>query len=829
MASDSYRYRTGRMQRQLFSDRDDYLAKRSGPEVGWPQFCQAMEATVYAGFRDPEIGLPLNTGWVGFPWMTLVLGSGCLDLPEAADKTAAELAEQVFRTLTTVLGPSSPEPQRAAEFTWSLVNARIGSVDEESADARALPWAERIAQVAESADTSISKTVSEEESLAPRLVFVAALLTRSFHMACAGGNAALGRWGDDVALVLPQAGAELGPDVIPLALEQIRLIVRTLNRSRSALNQAVGTLLRSIDRNLTISIDRPARQLRLVHLRLLTEVSWHLLLGEKSIYPGWTDLLLRLMIGEGITDAAATRSRPGKMNLTQYGPAVKALLEIPTSVSWDDDASSHQETRGRSEFYRSAADVLCAQADAVVRSDRAAVDLPNVIDAALKVIAADGAEIDDDLRESIKTVADFAGLGDQLRREIEFLASKATHVDGAIRGHAAQVLQQARAAMDNLSTLPPASAFVTSFDVELEMALWKHTHRPFAVVMPVHVVDKPKRPADQEAELCWLLAVIEPTSVDGSEDVDSREPLLADVLRPIRWRLLTHHTNKTLLRDHPVIVHLSGCPMIDLPNLARVPGEDAPPANEELLDDLRLAGIDMAGRSFAHAVTVDEYLALRQAEAELFWSAVQGTDADHPDRSLYPSLVEDGAHNPRFWMAMGVPIADPAIRHRVVSQITQRMLRDVRQLAVRASAGGPEGSSDPDLDEWGDPDEPSGDGDANAASRESADDSGANSTGDEPAADRGGIDDRDALRSRGGIDGVAINKRIADNEAGLLYWIGLDVVRGDCSDFAEDLRHYTAHLRATPDHRRPLPGVLCTLPTPEPFVGAADDMQEAEG
>jgi hypothetical protein len=330
--------------------------------------------------------------------------------------------------------------------------------------------------------------------------------------------------------------------------------------------------------------------------------------------------------------------------------------------------------------------------------------------------------------------------------------------------------------------LPPAAAFVTSFDAELDMALWiTGKDRFFRVVLPVHLVQPHE---SKEAELCWLMG-----EVHVDHDTTSHEQL-ALLRRPINWQLLTPQFDATELRRVPIVIHLSGCPLFHLPDPARPADRDD---IARLVSALEEVGVTvLPGQSeFEHAVTVDEYLALRQSEVELLWL---GTGSD---RVIHPDLVINSLSNPRFWLLMGVPVGDAAVRHRLVSQLTRLRVNE----ASRPVAGplGAEGSL------LGDPDDESMLGDPGSASL----------LGD-PAA--GGVPEtgRDPessmpLEDGGPVSGVSVNTRIGDDEANLLFWVGLDVVEDDCRNFVPDLQHYAAHVRHPGKKKMPDPTLPCGI------------------
>jgi len=680
MIATSYRYPVSRTGRTRFASRKHYLVKtlEARPEGGGgftPKVCQAIEAVTHAGRSRP--GDP----WSRVPWLTVVVGSGCLDggLGFSPASLAARVGAGVSDALRDVLAAGArleaeelEEPTRA--FTEDLVRGRMGlPVDD---PAHPLPD--------DPADGAVEPT-------AVRLLALTSLLTRFFHSVRASGHVASARWDDDAAVLVHDHG-ELVYAIVEPALEILDHLIRELPdeqpiEGNENVLEAVCALLESIDRGLRAH----PRQLKIDHLRVVTEVAWYFLsvsqhVSVYPVYPGWTELLLRLMLREGIQATSSSgRPRPRHTQITELPDAVVELLEPTTKQSWRERTNVANE---RETLYRGVAELLCAQADEL---------------------------------------------------ELQLAALRNGTGDG-------------RSLPPGAGRLPPAAAFVTSFDLELDMAMWQARRgRPFSVVVPVHVLRDDE--AVRAAEFCWLMGMVEPVA-DGTQDEQ-----LERLRHPTAWRLLTPQTNTEMLRRQPAVIHLSGCPLFTLPDL-----DD--PSSDLLIEQLADVGIvvDRGESELAHAVTVDEYLALRQSEAELFWTSNGDAGSANRNRALHPSFTRDGSDNQRFWMALGVPMADPAVRNRVASQITLRWIRDSAHQARVPAAGEEFLGPDPSL-----PAEP-------------------------PA--RPSQPDDDSHPYRADVDGVAINRYMSDDEVALLNWLGLDVVEAQCAEFASDLLHCAEHLRS---------------------------------
>lgn len=761
----SWDYQVTRKESGRFEDRGSYLQDRAGSMPN-PQLCQAMEKVVggldirdrrrkerekereeaQASGTDPVADIDVN--WEGMPWLTPVLGSGCLELPDDAELTPEALAEKVRHRLAEALGEQDeaveggdPFSEQAARFAYELARNRIHRHPDDPDPEESPQRTTRLANSPPSAEDGRSAGVGKKvETVAARVVLIATLLTQFYYRVKGASGSPVSRFDDDEATLLelcdrPLSLGDVVEGVVDPSLAQIAAVRHALRANTSLVDKGLAAPVCTLLQDVSAGLDHSQRRtLKLAHMRTVTETAWYLLTQRSSVYPGWTDLLLGLMLRDDQTRTQRSpRTRPRFLNLHDVPEKVKDLYEWPTRGSWktavgvqasavtpgEETSTPCEPVTGRDRLYGRVADVLWAQARAL----------------------------------------------------------RATNIDPAPTG------APVTGALPPTNTpLPPASAFVTSFDIELDMALWLRaieaeapgdgsrltgagknegpTLAPFYVVVPVHVRS---RDNDEGAALCWLRGRVRP---DSTLSLDKQ---LERIRRPEDWTLFTPALDARQLLGGPHVVHLSGCPLFELPS-----GEDA--AVGRLIKDLRNVQVVVdEGTSVCveHAVTVDEYLAFRQAEAELFWSVHKPKNPeDRRSRGLHPFLLAsspssgDLGRNPRFWMAFGVPVADAAIRHRMVSQFTLRHL-----LALANDASGAIGNRAPTGGGGGRLGEPSS------------------------------IPEPTQVGDRRHLDGVVVNRRINDDEASILYWIGLDVVSDDARNFIRDLEHYAWHLAPTSPRR----------------------------
>jgi hypothetical protein len=345
---------------------------------------------------------------------------------------------------------------------------------------------------------------------------------------------------------------------------------------------------------------------------------------------------------------------------------------------------------------------------------------------------------------------------------------------------------------DEPGDLPQVIAFVTSFDMELEAALWRRAAAKgghFLVVLPVYVV-----PAGQEdeGEFAWLEATIAvPRIEERNLDSPDEETFDQSILTPASWRVVTSRAGAHSTRC-PVVVRLAGCPLIQLPAMesTEAAGLKSDLARFDLEDPERLV----------HSVTVDEFLAIRQTEADWIWSTSEGTSSESVTRAFPSGFVSTNEKvAERYWTILGVPLRDPAVRLRLLSVLVRPMEGvealdppSVQSLHADGSAGG---QNHPGAAVA------LGGGAAPMASRPASGIRPRQSATQPDVTTANGADGGRARVVTNGRNrplrrqGLAVNTRVDDDETILLTALGFEVVRDRCEFFADDIHAYAAWLR----------------------------------
>jgi hypothetical protein len=641
--------------------RDEYLTAKVAPYVEPRRFCNALE----------EIHAPLGPLYKrsGYPWITLVLGSGCL---EAGLEISGTRIHDVPAIVQQLLADQDPLPdgtnaaKLAAAFAASLIADRLGPPASPTGS-KAGPATTRPAttrpQGGDSFDATDAKTA--------KLLLCAALLTRLYHLASAAAPDALSRTGHDrVTLPTGRAGsAELESNALAPVLTLLGELIASADPNSPDTGDAVlHQALTTIDNSLNSRGHQPS--LRVADIQLLTELCWYSLTQGTSVYPGWNDLLLHLSTRTSPALFDRWLPRPAFDEIDAACQFVEQRYAATTRLSWDQLVDDDESDRER--FYATVAGILRQQAT---------------------------------LRQ-------------------RFLQSSP--------------LQP-----------PIASAFVTSFDLELEMAMWRSSTEPFVVAVPMNLLQDDAEQATCLASVCWLGCLIRPDhTLTHAEQLERlRTPAEAD------WFLLNGDTAYELAYgDYPVVVRLSGSPLMSAPRLWTEDGGDWNDLCKRLLKDYHIElpseppDLNEPELRMAHVALLDEYSAMQHAASEFL--VYQPDRSNERVRQGLPAALFGTRSSAfaRFWMMMGVQVSDSSIRYRFASQMTVPTSIDGESVKKAASP------------------------------------------------------------SRAGL---VVNWRTDDTVRDLLGWYNFDVVTDRCENFQVDLQHYLRHLQSTT--HRPAARKRCEL------------------
>lgn len=670
----------------------------------------------------------LRSGLHGLPWVTPILGSGCLDL----DDGPAVDFEKLEQRLSEVLADAGVQPAVGEDTLIGIAQEFARTLYEHRAHGRT-PENGQVAPSCKSA----------------RLIALTAILTRIYHQASMAQPAPVSRssTADDIELSdLRDRSPALNEWVhtaARLALEfQKKEEEGHLDHEGEDRDHALAQLLGRIRLSLS---DAQLSSISLSSIRMLTELSWIELIRQTAIYPGWSDFLLELLVDLAAKGGPLQGYRPKIEALETIGASVARLLSEPTAQSWRTRSRGVEAAR-RNEFYSAMAELLSAQADlhAALHPEKPEDEVAGSDDSTADLDEDDAWRVSMDARKYSSTITQQIIVADTNRKR------------GRERGFNGQV--------PGGFAIPHPSAFVTSFDLELEMALWA-MQRPFRIVMPLLVTSD-----RADAEMVWVTALVDPKHdlsaatyelPVGTEAVPVGEgtneaagPALRTELRALRaavrsWRvanrILGSENGKEAGGWCPVVVRVTGSPLMATP---------APAADDDLRGDLKNLGYDDQEQIvLTHALTIDEYSSLRQGEHEMFMAAAGGSAG-------LPDVLSRGTNEvDRVWVAFGVQFDDPVIRTRMFSQLSA----------------------------------------ASIVGRNDIHEMPANMTGD--TSDRGEVADGLTRGPSSPVEptrserGFAVNRRLDDDvESTALRWLGLEVaVKASVGVLVPDLRHCARH------------------------------------
>lgn len=536
-------------------------------------YCDSPE--LEAALADLDAKAMVTRARTAFPWITPVIGSGCLSVSEGPDAVALQgVPDQLAAAAESlgVLPDGSVVASVVRSFAAGLIKAKLG-------EAPRPPKRE-----------GRSDSPSAARQLACRLTLCASLLSRLYFETCALAG---------VTLLPPSNPVDLGQEGVPLSSLAGQLVedvvaplegylgelVRLAENASADDLRFVSTFAHQVLADLRL--ERP--RVRGTDVQLMAEIAWHFLAAGTAHYPGWSDLLILLGFAFNSPDRQA--HRPHVVDLEAARARLARELEATTHESWrvrcaDRSGKLGEDPIAREALYDSIADLLLAQA----------------------------------------------------------------HLSKEAKG--------------TQTAFPPAVAFVTSFDLELEMALLQR-RQPFRMVVPFYV--HWSEGSSAASGFVWLYTDVAPGSPSAEPDD------LAALFEPKEWALLVSHpTEASMLHDLPSIVHIAGCPLISGPDLHVAQGVWADLLRARLGERAQepLKKVSVAG-----TVLLDEHTALQQWAAE-FGSPGDATDSAHrlglPERFVRGMTKGDA----RFWFLLGVQLHDDAVRQRAAALIAASDLRE---------------------------------------------------------------------------------------------------------------------------------------------------------
>lgn len=537
---------------QFFADWQAYLRARAGAR-DHTLFGVLEESAESARERmveikrgeDPE-AISRARAMAGMPWLTLVVGTGCLNDPtptsSAADPLPAQLGRVAAELELPTLSDNMPVETLVTRFARSLLETHQAS----------------------STPSPSSPITDAERVLAARVVLCAALVSEVYRLSLAQRGGPRPRDTELVPLPSGIAPTALERRVVLLA-DDLRAVLITLTGAAPANRIFVAKLVQRIHQDFGTA---PGAGLRAQDVDALAELSWHLMMVGTDHYLGWSELFTLLSVRS--SELVSGMRSPYFSDLTQVRAFLVTGLERATAASWNDRKADLASER--SAFYDQVAATAVRQA--VIH-------------------------------------------------------------EGAVDGQ---------------EQFPLSAIFVTGFDLEAELALL-YQGASFIVVAPflVHA----RVGTRTEVGFTWLMK-----PVDGESGANTA---LADITSPTGWQRISSDGFADAATGRPVVVRLTGSPLMD------------PPNDTELVSELVNAGIrrwkQATERRVTHALLIDEHAGLHHWLPEM----------DGERKNAIPKdTFSNTQWSPRFWVLVGVQIGDAAVRQRIAALLSSIPLRGLR-------------------------------------------------------------------------------------------------------------------------------------------------------
>jgi len=721
-----------------YSQVEDYFSRFSSEG---PKICSALVAK--SGYLDAkgESGIPV-------PWITMVLGSEVLDsLPDKPNKDCflSNLRTQLAE-IKNARYPVSEELDEITEFAWNLLKSRDSfkltnsesekndQLDERSPrydyvqravliaaysitkayffskTVRSIPINRAADQLLDLTQMGFSWPDSNEDPRTPEVVF--------FERAAASLEDLIGAISRVNKPRIPDAGSSdvtqehenkmrgVRSDQLPTLKSLAEMMQREISKTYDTANVSSGSLL------------------------LLTEIARHYLVDTlrhpeaPDVYPDWAEQLIAIDIqaaddntsknDDRYYDARLTGIEPLGVTYKQIRNAIERDLEqLTVSRSNQLQEASNQpggDLKDHDRAYRTYTEVLGAQA-AICKE---AKHLEETLLSGRQQSNTDGTGLGGD-----NNVPDWLKqeeyLDEQLNidqsNDIDNQASSSLGAEAVPSEDEGDRLNdmdsqtftslkdEAPASEDgsdsvSMNNPPYAVAVVTTFDIELELAMWHFYQNDFMVILPVNVifgeVVRDERDCDvlEKGQQAWIGYIVHPTKASTGQDAvnmirrPGKQAFFLIQSRQEETNAISSKIVRNVLYDStmPIIVKLCGSPLVQLPvdkndifdwdpndgsdtlTLAR----DFEKSKFELFDMLYGEKGDKikAARGnlkLRHGLIIEDYQAMAAVLPE----------ADTSERFALPADLR-GAQSRgywRYWTLLGVNIANSALRYRLVGQM----------------------------------------------------------------------------------------------------------------------------------------------------------------
>lgn len=328
---------------QFFAEWNGYLRARAGAhehtmfgvleesaELARERVVQMSER------RDDPVAASRARAMGGMPWLTLVVGTGCLNDPvpiaTVQDPLPANLGRVVADLEVSTLSDNRPVETLVTRFARSLLDARRAT----------------------STNASSPPATDAEQQIAARVLLCAALSSEVHRLSLAQK---VGPRPRDTELVSVPSGAALSdPERRAVLLaDDLRTALIALQGVAPADKQFVTKLAQRVHGDLSGS---PEAGLRAKDVDAFAELAWHLMMAGTGHYLGWGELFTLLSVSTA--ELVSGMRSPFLSDLTQVRDFLTEGLRRATDASWEDRKVGR--VGERSEFYDQVAATVARQA-----------------------------------------------------------------------------------------------------------------------------------------------------------------------------------------------------------------------------------------------------------------------------------------------------------------------------------------------------------------------------------------------------------------------------------------------------------------------------------
>ncbi|MDR1422574.1 MAG: hypothetical protein LBI64_06905, partial [Coriobacteriales bacterium] len=633
----------------IFKGLDEYLSERS--HLGPQRICGVLkelspqndqkspESNGASKEKSPESSAGPPRRYL--PWLTLVLGTETL--APAINVSLEQIADRVA-TIAKAYKVPEPEAHDIRQFVHSMLSRRIDDADKQSDDSFSL----------ELSDWEIcllhAATVLNTTYFFTKMVYLhpinyyddERIYKTDANYDCAS-ELLEKRW-VHLKQVLDKLKTTAGKAEEKCSDTKLKASLRSVKRLALAIAQTVGADSKLYDGAYISSDD----------LFSLTEIAWYFLAMKiypsNSSYLSWSELMTS--IGISRTNAKAEipiKSRPSISELESAKKAIEGALGAATLArsrqTFDDVEGAHAM---QDQSYRAYAKLLYTQAS-------------------MHHQAFIGKK---------ETTERIAGNRTPASDANTLIAAQRKNATGPKTGETRP---------DGYETPPFASAIVTTFDVELELALRRFQNsecfdkrygsKHFMVVVPANVVVN--KGTGRRSTSIWMGYIVDP------EVKDSHEAILSP--KPSQWFVFgradtdSSQSNSDakrlgidderiarLLAENPmpIIIKINGSPLVGLPNIFER-------NNDEDLGSLKEQIIQRAGYADARAMVEDEDSAT-ELENAIVLEEHHALHLSYPEllvaegRDLPISLIDPQNRYWRYWTLLGVSLSSNPVRYRLI-------------------------------------------------------------------------------------------------------------------------------------------------------------------